>query len=182
MKRHLGFFAYSPEWVADYSNKVALLLAAENKTGLSAQPSFLTCYRNSQDASCLCRTQASPGKRLPRSTNRRVRNGYRSDTESWRRLCRFLLEDIETSKKRYSVVEREAMANLEGPRYFSDLLRTSRVLVRTNRKALPFIFLLNSSRVNNDKMIRGRLRLSGYNFNISYHRASKLCNLTLCFG
>ena len=123
-----------------------------------------------------------PGQTTPRSTNRRVRNGYRSDTESGRRLCRFLLEDIETSKKRYSVVEREAMANLEGPRYFSDLLRTSRVLVRTNQEALPFIFLLNSSRVNNDKVIRDRLRLSGYNFNISYHRASKLCNLTLCLG
>ena len=70
----------------------------------------------------------------------------------------------------YSVVEREAMAILECFRRLSDLLRTSRVLVRTDQKALSFIFGPNSSRVKNDKLIRWRLELSEYNFRISYQR------------
>ena len=70
----------------------------------------------------------------------------------------------------YSVVEREAMAILEGFRRFSDLLRTSRVLVRTDQKALFFIFGPNSSGVKNDKLIRWRLELSELNFEISYQR------------
>ena len=40
------------------------------------------------------------------------------------------------SEMAYSVVEREAIAISEGFRRFSDLLRTSRVLVRTDQKAL----------------------------------------------
>ena len=60
------------------------------------------------------------------------------------------------------------MAILEGFRRFSDLLRTSRVLVRTNQKALSFIFGPNSSRAKNDKLNRWSLELSEYNFDISY--------------
>ena len=68
----------------------------------------------------------------------------------------------------YSVAEREVMAMLEGFRRFSHLLRTSRVLVRTDQNALSFIFGPNSSRVKNDKLSRWRLELSEYIFEISY--------------
>ena len=62
----------------------------------------------------------------------------------------------------FSVIEREAMAILESFRRFSILLRTSLVLVRTDQKALSFIFGPNSSRVKTDKLIRCRLELSEY--------------------
>ena len=73
----------------------------------------------------------------------------------------------------YSVVEREAIAILEGFCRFSDLLWTSRVLVLTDQKALAFIFGPNSSRKKNDNLIPWRLELSEYNFEISYQRGSQ---------
>ena len=73
----------------------------------------------------------------------------------------------------YSVVEQEAIAIMEGFRRFSDLLRTSRVLVRTEQKALSFIFGPNSSRVKNDKLIRWRMELSDYNFEIGCRKGSQ---------
>ena len=62
------------------------------------------------------------------------------------------------------------MAIVEGFRRFSDLLRCSRVLVKTDQKALSFIFSRNTSRIKSEKLVRWRLELSQYNFDISYHK------------
>ena len=62
------------------------------------------------------------------------------------------------------------MAVVEGFRQFSDLLRCSRVLVKTDQRALSFIFSRNTSRIKSEKLVRWRLELSQYNFDISYHK------------
>ena len=64
---------------------------------------------------------------------------------------------------------------MEGFRRFSCLLRMSRVFVRTeqNETELSFMFEPNSFRVKNDKLIRWRLELLVFNFEISYQRASQ---------
>ena len=60
------------------------------------------------------------------------------------------------------------MAIFEGFHGFWDLLRTSRVLVRIDQKALLFILGSISTRLKNDELIRRRLELSEYNFEKSY--------------
>ena len=95
LKRHFGFNAYNAKWIADYSNKVAPLLAAQKQLAFPLnQASRLTIATLKKI--CLCRTLAAPGKRASRSTNRCKRNRYRSDTHSGRHTSRFLLENSET--------------------------------------------------------------------------------------
>ena len=172
LKRLLGFFAYNAKWIADYSNKVAPLLAAQK------QLAFPLNQASRLAIATLKKEVASAVLWLPRANEPLVLQTERnaSGTGIGATLTQndkpvgFFSRTLKYSEMAYSVVEREAMAILEGFRRFSDLLRTSRVPVRTDQKALSFIFGRNSSRVKNDKLIRWRLELSEYNFEISYQR------------
>ena len=170
LKRLLGFFAYNAKWIADYSNKVAPLLATQK------QLAFPLNQASRLAIATLKKEVASAVLWLPRANEPLVLQTDASGTGIGATLTQndkpvgFFSRTLKHSEMAYSVVEREAMAILEGFRRFSDLLRTSRVLVRTDQKALSFIFGPNSSRVKNDKLIRWRLELSEYNFEISYQR------------
>ena len=170
LKRLLGFFAYNAKWIADYSNKVAPLLATQK------QLAFPLNQASRLAIATLKKEVASAVLWLPRANEPLVLQTDASGTGIGATLTQndkpvgFFSRTLEHSEMAYSVVEREAMAILEGFRRFSDLLRTSRVLVRTDQKALSFIFGPNSSRVKNDKLIRWRLELSEYNFEMSYQR------------
>ena len=170
MKRLLGFFAYNAKWIADYSNKVAPLLAAQKQLAFPLNQSSRLAIAT------LKKEVASAVLWLPRSNEPLVLQANASGTGIRATLTQsdnpvgFFSRTLKHSEMAYSVVEREAMAILEGFRRFSDLLRTSRVLVRTDKKALSFIFGPNSSRVKNDKLIRWRLELSENNFEISNQR------------
>ena len=170
LKCLLGFFAYNAKWIADYSNKVAPLLAAQKELAFPLNQASRLAIAT------LKKEVASAVLWLPRANEPLVLQTDASGTGIGATLTQsekpvgFFSRTLKHSKMAYSVVEREAMTILEGVRRFSDLLRTSRVLVRTDQKALSFIFGPNSSRIKNDKLVRWRLELSEYNFEISYQR------------
>ena len=170
MKRPLGLFAYNAKWIADYSNKVAPLLAAQK------QLVFPLNQASRLAIASLKEKVASVVLWLPWENEPLVLHTDAFGTDIGATLTQgdkpvgFFSRTLKHSEISYSVVEREARAILEEFRRFSDLLRTSRVLVRTDQKALLFIFGPISSRVKNDKLIRWRLKLSEYNFETSYQR------------
>ena len=151
LKRFLGFFAYNAKCIADYSNKVAPMLATQK------QLAFPLNQASRLAIATLRKEVASVALWLPRANEPLVLQTDASGTSIGATLTQsdkpvgFFSRTLKHSEMAYSVVEREAMAILEGFRCFSDLLRTSRVLVCTDQKALSFIFGPNSSRVKNEK-------------------------------
>ena len=170
LKRLLGFFAYNAKWIADYSNKVAPLLAAQKQLAFPLnQASRLAIATFKKEVASAVLWPPRANEPLVLQTDASGTGIGATHTQS-NKPVGFFSRTLKHSKMAYSVVEREAMAILEGFRCFSELLRTSRVLVRTDQKALSFIFGPNSSRVKNDKLVRWRLEFSEYNIGISYQR------------
>ena len=170
MKRLPGFFGYKAKWIADYSNKVAPLLAAEK------QLAFPLNQASRLAIATLKKEVASAVLWLPRANEPLVlqtdasRTGIGATLTQGNKPLGSFSKTLKHREMAYSVVEREAMAILEGFRRYSDLLRTSRALVRTDQKAFSFIFGPNSSRAKNYKLTRWRLDFSEYNIKISYQR------------
>ena len=159
--------------VADYSNKVAPLLAGQKQLAFPPdQVSRLAIatfkkevasgipWRPWENEPHLLQTDASG-------------TGIRATLSQGDKPVGFFSKTLKHSVMANSVVEGETMAILEGFHRFSDMLRTSRVLVRTDQKALSFIFRSNFSRVKIDKLIRWHLELSEDNFQKSYLRGSQ---------
>ena len=135
LKRLLVFFAYNAKWIAEYSNKFAPLLAAQKQ---------LACPLNEASRlaiETLKKDVASAVLWLPRANEPLVLQTDASGSGIGATLTQsdkpvgFFSRTLKHSEMAYSVVEREAMVTLDGFRRFSDLLRTSRVLVRTDQKA-----------------------------------------------
>ena len=128
-------------------------------------------YHNSQEGRCFrCTLTSWANEPLVLQTDA-CGTGIGTTLSQGDKQVVFFSRTLKHSEISYSVVEREAMAILEGVFCrFADALRTSRVLVRTDQKALSFIFGPNSSRVKNDKLIRWLLE---YNFKIRYQRGSQ---------
>ena len=97
LKRLLGFFAYNAKWIAEYSNKVAPLLAAQKQLAfLLNQASRLAIATLKKEVASAVLWLPAPGKRASRSPNRCIRNRYWCNTHSKRQTCQFLLENSET--------------------------------------------------------------------------------------
>ena len=84
--------------VANYSNKVAALLAAEKHLAFplnqASQLAIATPMKHVASA-VICLPSV---KQAPRSPNRRVQNRNRSDIQSVRQTCRFPLENFKTQR------------------------------------------------------------------------------------
>ena len=143
----IGFFAYNAKWIADYSNKVAPLLTAEKRL------TFPLNEVSRLAIATLKKEVATAVPWLPRANELLVLQTDASGTgigatlSQGDKLVGFFSRTLKHSEIANSVVEREAMAILEGFRRFSVLLRASRVLVRIDQRTLLFIFGPNSSRV-----------------------------------
>ena len=132
LKRFLGFFAYSAKWVADYSNKVALLLAAQKQLAFllnQASRLAITTLKKEVASALFCLLGQT---RLVLQTDASG-TGIGATLNQGDKPIGFFSRTLKHSEMAFSVVKREAMAILEGFRRFSDLLRTSRVLVRTDQ-------------------------------------------------
>lgn len=75
---------------------------------------------------------------------------------------------LSASESNQSVIEREALAVVEAVRKWSQYVHSYRTVILTDQRSVAFIFSSNKSRIKNEKLIRWRLELSSYHFEIMY--------------
>ena len=85
----------------------------------------------------------------------------------------FFSRSLSQSEKAYSSVEKEALAIVDSFRRFENLLRVYPVTVKTDMKSVAFIFSDNKSKVKNEKLLRWRLELAEYRYEIAYKSGSE---------
>ena len=90
LKRLLGFFASNAKWIADYSNKVAPLLAAQKQLASPLNQASRLAI------TILKKEVASPVLWQPRANEPLVLQADASDTKSGLQTCKFLLKNPET--------------------------------------------------------------------------------------
>ncbi|KRZ59977.1 Retrovirus-related Pol polyprotein from transposon 17.6 [Trichinella nativa] len=85
----------------------------------------------------------------------------------------FFSRTLQGPEKRYAVIEKEAQAIIEAIRHWKHYLTRRHFTIKTDQKSVSFMFSKrNVSKIKNDKIMRWKIELSCYDFDI-IHRPGK---------
>ena len=173
LQRLLGFFAYNAKWVADYSNKVRPLLDTFNQSAFPLSHAAIESIKLLKEE--IGKAMLSiPEKGYPLIMTTDASGTAIGGTLSQNdRPVAFFSRSLSPSEMRQSSVEREAMAIIECCRKWAHFIRSFRTVIQTDQKAVSFIFSRNKSKIKNEKLIRWRLELSEFAYDIEYKRGSE---------
>lgn len=166
MKRCLGLLSYYSQWIPNYSTRIQPLLQANTfPLNYSAAQSFEALKAE------ICRASvAAFDEDLPLQVETDASATSLAATLSQiGRPVAFFSRTLTPSEKRQPAIEREATAIIEAVRKWRLFLLGRHFTIITDQQAVSFMFhMKNSSKIKNDKIMRWRLELSEYHFDIHY--------------
>ena len=168
MKRLLGFLAYNAKWIPKYSEKVKLLLEAQSNHNYPLkQDAIQSMQRMKQDIANS--TLAMPIMDHPLTLETDASGtAIGAALSQNNRPIAYFSRSLSAAEQKYPAIEREAMCIVESFRKWSHFMSCCRSLVKTDQKCVAFLFSRQKSRIKNDKLIRWRLELSQFAFEIVY--------------
>ncbi|XP_038652364.1 uncharacterized protein LOC119965671 [Scyliorhinus canicula] len=171
LKRCLGFFAYYAQWVPNYADKARPLMQTT-----TFPPSTEACQAFS-------RIKADIAKATMRAIDEALPFQVESDASEVAlaatlnqagRPVAFFSRTLQASELRHPSVEKEAQAIVEAVRHWRHYLAGRRFTLLTDQRSVAFMFdNAQRGKIKNDKILRWRIELSTYNYDILY-RPGKL--------
>lgn len=166
MKRATGMFAHYSKWVPRFSEKIQKLVSC--KTFPLPQTALSAFDELKQDISKSIITTINYELPLVIETDASDYALAATLSQEGRPIA-FFSRSLSDCEKRHSSIEKEACAIVESIRKWRHFLIGHHFKLITDQQALSFIFNLNhSSKIKNDKIMRWRLELSCYSFDIVY--------------
>ena len=171
LKRVMGFFAYYSKWICDFSNKIKVLKEVNqfplSEKSLEAFQSLKNEVARSvvgaidESASFTVETDASDGA-LAATLNQAGRP------------VAFFSRTLKASEMNQASVEKEAQAIVEAVRYWRHYLTGRHFKLVTDQRSVAFMFNSNpKGKIKNEKMLRWRMELSCYDYDIIYRPGSE---------
>ena len=170
----IGFFAYYAKWISDFSNKIQPLLTAQkNKIfPLSvAAISAIDSLKNEISEASLSLPDSEAGP-LTLETDASGTAIGAVLSQSTRPIA-FFSRTLSKSEQGMSVVEREALAIIEATRRWNDYMHLFPIVIKTDQKAVSYIFTKQKSRIKNEKLARWRMELSEFHYDILYRKGTE---------
>ncbi|MEL7308806.1 MAG: RNase H-like domain-containing protein, partial [Pseudomonadota bacterium] len=171
LNRLLGLLAYYSKWICDFSNKVRPLLNAqkEKKFPLNNEcTTAISILMNALENAVLAIPDPKAGHLLLETDASGSCIGAVLSQAG--RPIAFFSRTLSPSEQKQSVIEREAMAIVEATRKWNEYLHIFPTVIKTDQKAVSYIYSKQKSRIKNEKLARWRLELSEFNYSISYRR------------
>ncbi|MFX1564349.1 MAG: reverse transcriptase domain-containing protein, partial [Promethearchaeota archaeon] len=164
--RVIGLFAYYAKWIPKYSEKIQPLLSVKsfplNNSAISAFDSIReeiiqslkVPINHSMSFTVECdASEAAVGAVL-------LQGGM---------PVAFHSRTLSKSERAYPIVEKEALSIVEALRKWNYLLAAKHFTIITDQKSVSFMFdARHSTKIKNDKILRWRLELSAFSFDIIY--------------
>ncbi|XP_062909829.1 LOW QUALITY PROTEIN: uncharacterized protein LOC134349429 [Mobula hypostoma] len=171
LKRCLGFFSYYAQWVSNCADKARPLVKS-------------TTFPLSAEAhAAFNRIKGDIAKAAMHAVDEAIPFQVESDASDFAlaatlnqagRPVAFFSHTLQGPENRHSAVEKEAQAIVEAIRHWRHYLTGKRFTLLTDQRSVAFMFNNQQrSKIKNDNILRWRIELSTYNYDIMY-RPGKL--------
>ena len=171
LKRALGLFSYYSIWIQDYSRRIQPIL---NNTSFPLSPEAIKCFEALKADICKA-SVAAFDESLPLQIETDASAVSIAATLSQQgRPVAFFSRTLTNSERLQPAVEREAAAVIEAVRKWRLFVIGRRFTIVTDQQAISFMFNpSHSSKIKHDKIMRWRLELSEYQYEIKFRPGSE---------
>lgn len=164
-QRLLGFFSHYSRWIPNYSEKIRPLVQSSIPFTSEAKDGFERLKRD------LAKAATHPfDDLLPLVVETDASDFAIAATLSQDgRPIAFFSRTLNSSEQKHSSIEKEAQSIVEAVRKWRHYLASHHFTLITDQKSVSFMFdIKHSGKIKNDKILRWRLELSPYSFDIQY--------------
>ena len=171
LNRLIGFFAYYAKWIRNYSDKIQSLLEAQKKKQFpldSGTVRSIELLKQDVRASVLTIPDSKSGSLIIETDA--SGSAIAAVLSQCERPIAFFSRTLSETERKMSTVEREALAIIESSRKWRDYILTYPTVIKTDQRAVSFIFSKQKTRIKNDKLSRWRTELSELRYDIVYRR------------
>ncbi|KAL1454481.1 hypothetical protein WDU94_010725 [Cyamophila willieti] len=170
LQRALGMFSYYSKWVPSFSDKVRPLL----KCSFPLQEETISAFKLIKQNIAKASTAAIESD-IPFTVETDASHHAIAATLSQQgRPVAFFSRTLNKSELQHSSVEKEAYAIVESLKYWRHYLIGRSFKIITDQRSVSFMFQQkHKSKIKNEKIVRWRLELSCFNFDIVYRPGSE---------
>ena len=166
LNRCLGLFSYYSKWIPKYSDRVKPLSSCKSfPLPSEAVEAFHYLKQMVEESSVMAIDEAVPFEVQTDASD----IALAATLNQQGRPVAFWSRALQGSELKHASVEKEAQAIIEAIRHWRHLLTGRHFTLKTDQKSVSYMFdQKHKGKIKNDKIMRWRLELSCYSFDISY--------------
>ena len=166
LRRVLGFFAYYSQWIREYSDKVhPLSITTTFPASKEAEIAFQQLKRDIEGSVVTAIDEDLPFEVETDASE----SAIAATLNQAGRPVAFFSRTLQGSERRHASVEKEAQAIIESVRHWRHYLTGKHFTLKTDQKSVSYMFdKRQKSKIKNDKIMRWRMELSCFDFDIMY--------------
>ena len=166
LKRCLGFFSYYSKWIPNFSDKIRPLNQTTSFPMSVEAVDAMNQMKHDIKSSVVCCIDET----LPFTVETDASDHSLAATLNQQgRPVAFFTRSLQSHELINPSIEKEAMAIIEAIRHWRHFLATRRFTLVTDQRSVSFMFSKSQrSKIKNDKILRWRMELSTFNYDIKY--------------
>lgn len=166
LNRCLGMFSYYSQWIPQYSDRIKPITSCKSfPLSQEAVQAFQSLKKIVEEALVGAIDESVPFEVETDASEVALAATLNQNG----RPVAFFSRTLQGSELKHSSVEKEAQAIIEAVRHWRHFLTGRHFTLKTDQKSVSYMFdQQHKGKIKNDKILRWRLELSCYSFNIVY--------------